>query len=224
MTTRKGKIGGLPREIREELNDRLLDGQLAPQILPWLNSMAEVQSRLASRARNREEVAEITDGNLSEWRAGGFAEWIQDAKVRNMAKLCERMADATGQPLESLVRKVWTGKMLEAIETLASEEELTDEDGNSQGRDFSKAFLQAGSTIASISAAAQREAEHKDKTRQKDLDLGLRKIIVARKFVEFYDDKRALELAESAKADDRNLPALADYLLGTPDLDRLKNQ
>lgn len=57
MTTRKGKIGGLPREIREELNERLLDGQLAPQILPWLNAFPEVQSRLAARARAGEEVA-----------------------------------------------------------------------------------------------------------------------------------------------------------------------
>lgn len=223
MTTRKGKIGSLPREIREEINERLLDGQLAPEILPWLNALPAVRDRLAGRPRaGSGEVAEITDGNLSEWRAGGFREWLEDGKVRAMSTLVDRMADAAGQPVESVLRKVWTGRMLEVIESLASAEELTDDDGNSQGRDISKTFLLAGSTIATISAAAQRETEHKDKTRQKDTDLGLRKIVVARSFVKFYDDAKARDLAESARSDDSQLPLLADYLLGVPDLERLK--
>jgi hypothetical protein len=144
-------------------------------------------------------------------------------KVRSLAKLCDRMADATGQPVESLVRKVYAGKMLEALESIAAEEDLTDEEGNDAGRGLSKTFLMAGSTIAGISTAAQRETEHKDKTRQKDTDLGLRKIMVARKFVEFLDDAKARDLAEKAKADDRNLPLLADYLLGVPDVERLQS-
>ena len=82
----------------------------------------------------------------------------------------------------------------------------------------------AGSTIATISSVAQRETEHRDKTRQTDLKLDLEKIKVARTFVKFVDDAKALELAEAAKTDDRNLPALADYLLGAPDLERLENQ
>lgn len=208
MKARKGKIGSLPREIREEINERLLDGQLAPEILPWLNALPAVRDRLAARPRAGDEVAEITDGNLSEWRAGGFAEWLDNAKVRAMSAMVERMADAAGQPVESVLRKVWTGKMLETVETLTSgDPEL---------------FLNAGKTIATISAAAQRETEHKDKTRQKDTDLGLRKIVVARSFVKFYDDAKARALAESARSDDSQLPLLADYLLGVPDLEKLK--
>ncbi len=208
MKARKGKIGSLPREIREEINERLLDGQLSPEILPWLNALPAVCDRLAARPRAGDEVAEITDGNLSEWRAGGFAEWLDNAKVRAMSDMVDRMADAAGQPVESVLRKVWTGKMLETVETLTlGDPEL---------------FLNAGKTIATISAAAQRETEHKDKTRQKDTDLGLRKIVVARSFVKFYDDAQARALAESARSDDSQLPLLADYLLGVPDLERLK--
>lgn len=221
---RKGKIAGLPREIREELNERLADGQQGPVILPWLNGLAEVRGRLAARARaDSGEVAEITDGNLSEWRAGGYQEWCQDAKVRNMAHFVTRLADASGQPPESLLRKVWTGKMLEIVEAMETEETLVDEEGGDAGRGVSKTFLMAGGTIATISAAAQREAEHRDKTRQTDLKLGLEKIKVARTFVKFVDDAKALELAEAAKTDDRRLPELADYLLGAPDLERLEN-
>jgi len=220
---RKGKIAGLPREIREELNERLADGQQGPAILPWLNALPAVRERLAARARADGEVPEITDGNLSEWRAGGYQEWCQDAKVRNMAHFVSRLADASGQPPESLLRKVWTGKMLEIVESLETEETLVDEEGGDAGRGVSQRFLQAGGTIATISAAAQREREHVDKTRQTDLKLGLEKIKVARTFVKFVDDAKALALAEAAKTDDRRLPELADYLLGAPDLERLEN-
>lgn len=225
MAARKGKIAGLPREIREELNERLADGQQGPVILPWLNGLAEVRGRLAARARaDSGEVAEITDGNLSEWRAGGYQEWCQDAKVRNMAHFVTRLADASGQPPESLLRKVWTGKMLEIVEAMETEETLVDEEGADAGRGVNQRFLQAGGIIATVSSAAQREREHTDKTRQTDLKLGLEKIKVARTFVKFVDDARALELAEAAKTDDRRLPELADYLLGAPDLERLANQ
>jgi hypothetical protein len=222
---RKGKIAGLPREIREELNERLADGQQGPAILPWLNGLPAVRDRLAARSRaDSGEVAEITDGNLSEWRAGGYQEWCQDAKVRNMAHFVTRLADASGQPPESLLRKVWTGKMLEIVEAMETEETLTDEDGEDAGRGVNQRFLQAGGIIATVSSAAQREREHTDKTRQTDLKLGLEKIKVARTFVKFVADARALELAEAAKTDDRRLPELADYLLGAPDLERLANQ
>lgn len=209
MTARKGKIASLPREIRQQLNERLLDGEFAPQILPWLNSLPEVKERLATRARAGEgEVPEITDGNLSEWRAGGFQDWCQDVKVRDLNTFVSRMADAAGQPPESLLRRVWTGKMLETAEKLSLENP--------------DAFMDLGKTIATISAAAHREEAHADKTRQTDTKLALEKIKVARAFVKFYDDARARELAESARSDDAQLPLLADFLLGTPDIERLK--
>lgn len=202
---RKGKIAALPKAVREELCARLLDGQLAPEILPWVNGLPEIRDRLAERWP---ELPEITDGNLSEWRSGGYRDWLQDRKVMEMAQLCERMADAAGQPPESLLRKVYTGRMLEMMETLEASEPAD--------------FIYAGEMIAKISIAAQREVEHRDKTRQRDTDLGLRKILVARKFVEFYDDARARELADNARQDDAQLPLLADYLLGVPDVEKLQ--
>jgi hypothetical protein len=39
-----GKIARLPHQIRHPLNERLLDGQKAKTILPWLNSLSEVRS------------------------------------------------------------------------------------------------------------------------------------------------------------------------------------
>lgn len=202
---RKGKIAALPKAVREELCERLLDGQLAPEILPWVNGLPDIRARLAERWP---DLPEITDGNVSEWRSGGYRDWLQDRKVMEMAQLCDRMADAAGQPPESLLRKVYTGRMLEMMETLEASDPAV--------------FLSAGTTISALSAAAQREVEHKDKTRQKDTDLGLRKILVARKFVDFYDDARARELADNARQDDAQLPLLADYMLGVPDIEKLR--
>jgi hypothetical protein len=71
-TTRLGKIARLPHSIREQLNLKLHDGLTAKSILPWLNSLPEVQAILAADFDNRP----ITKQNLSEWRQGGFRDWL----------------------------------------------------------------------------------------------------------------------------------------------------
>jgi hypothetical protein len=74
---RKGKIARLPRSIRDELNRRLDDGAQGVQLLDWLNSLPEVQRVLIDSF----EGHPITDGNLSDWKQGGFLEWqrLQEA-------------------------------------------------------------------------------------------------------------------------------------------------
>jgi hypothetical protein len=70
--TRTGKIARLPRQIREELNGRLRDGQQGKTLVNWLNSLGEVQSLLAREFRARP----ISEQNLSEWKRGGYQEWL----------------------------------------------------------------------------------------------------------------------------------------------------
>jgi hypothetical protein len=69
--TRTGKIARLPKNIREELNQRLDDGNQGARLVAWLNSLPEVQAVLA---RDFEGKA-ISEQNLSEWRKGGFRDW-----------------------------------------------------------------------------------------------------------------------------------------------------
>src|SRR6266581_8689373 len=71
-TTRIGKIARLPHSIREQLNLRLHDHQPHKTILPWLNSLPEVKAILAADFDNRP----ITKQNLSEWKQGGFRDWL----------------------------------------------------------------------------------------------------------------------------------------------------
>ena len=69
--TRRGKIGRLPRVIREELNRRLEDGESGRRLVAWLNSLPETKRVLA-----REFGGRVINGqNLSEWRRGGFQMW-----------------------------------------------------------------------------------------------------------------------------------------------------
>jgi hypothetical protein len=71
-TTRIGKIARLPHHLREQLNLRLHDHQPYKTILPWLNSLPEAKAIFAADFDNRP----ITKQNLSEWKQGGFRDWL----------------------------------------------------------------------------------------------------------------------------------------------------
>src|ERR1035438_7957478 len=51
--TRVGKIARLPREIREQLNHRLQDGEIGKRLVDWLNSLPEVKAVLAGEFNGR---------------------------------------------------------------------------------------------------------------------------------------------------------------------------
>ncbi len=70
--SRTGKIARLPHEIREQLNRRLLDGQSGPEIIQWVNELPQCRQMLAQKFRGRP----IDEGNLYEWRHGGYEEWL----------------------------------------------------------------------------------------------------------------------------------------------------
>ena len=93
----RGKIARLPREIRQALNERLLDGEPQSAVLTWLNALPEVRSRLATDFAGRP----ITKQNLSEWYAGGYAHWFAQRQlldgtqqlVENAAEVPPDLAD-----------------------------------------------------------------------------------------------------------------------------------
>ena len=80
MRARIGKIARLPGAIREELNRRLHNGALGKELVLWLNVLPEVQHVLANRFSGRP----VTEDNLSEWRRGGFQQWLlqEERRVR----------------------------------------------------------------------------------------------------------------------------------------------
>jgi hypothetical protein len=84
--SRNGKIARLPHDIREALNRSLDDNEQGPEILDWLNKLPETRSTLDLFFNG----ANITKQNLSEWRQGGFREWlIRDDLRRKAGELSE---------------------------------------------------------------------------------------------------------------------------------------
>ena len=86
--TRIGKIARLPRELRDQLNQRLLDGQPGQKLLAWLNALPEVQRVLAAEF----DGSAINAPNLSHWKAGGYEDWLTRRETLEQAR--ELAADA----------------------------------------------------------------------------------------------------------------------------------
>lgn len=104
--TRNGKIARLPKEIREKLNQRIENGDQGVRLVEWLNSLPEVVKVLESDFEGRP----VTDGNLTEWKNGGFRDWQsrQDARL-----LIEEWQSANGESAP-----VPTTELVEALTTL----------------------------------------------------------------------------------------------------------
>lgn len=119
--SRKGKIARLPLAIREELNRRLLEGQSGSKILPWLNELPEVKAALEEDF----EGLAVRDQNLSEWRKGGFAEWLTRREkldtTRELAQFAAELTKAGNGSLSDGAAAIAAGKLLEVLEGLGDE-------------------------------------------------------------------------------------------------------
>jgi hypothetical protein len=69
--TRRGKIARLPQPIREQINQRLQNGEEGKQIAEWLNTLPEVTSLMAAEF----DAQPINENNLSNWKLGGYRDW-----------------------------------------------------------------------------------------------------------------------------------------------------
>ena len=87
---RKGKIGRLPLTVREQLNLRIADGVETTPLLAWLNAQVETQEILRRDFASRP----VTPQNLSEWRQGGFQDWLHLQQRLDMARDMAEQADS----------------------------------------------------------------------------------------------------------------------------------
>ena len=87
---RNGKIARLPLHIRNELNKRLSDGDSGVKLVRWLNE--EVSFFLHNDSESRR--LRITVQNLSEWRQGGYQDWLRHMEARQFIQdLAERAGE-----------------------------------------------------------------------------------------------------------------------------------
>ena len=79
---RTSKITRLPETLREELNQRLRNGEPAHIILPWLNARPEVIALVEEHYGGNL----ISPQNLSDWNLGGYREWLTRQEMRESSK------------------------------------------------------------------------------------------------------------------------------------------
>jgi hypothetical protein len=75
--TRRGKIARLPDNIRQEINQRLFNGEPAKNIIEWLNDLPEVKQVLGEHF----DGDPVSASNLTEWKQGGYLEWKQQKNI-----------------------------------------------------------------------------------------------------------------------------------------------
>lgn len=115
----RSKISELPFGLRNELNERLRNGERGPQILPWLNAHPELVKR----------EMEINDQNLSNWRETGFREYVEKKEreegLKAQAEWAVRFAEVTGGAVSQGAVAIAAGRIMQRLET-ASDDELND--------------------------------------------------------------------------------------------------
>ena len=121
-----GKIARLPRNTRDELNRRIDNGEMGVRLVEWLNSLPEVKKVLETDFEGRE----ISEQNLTEWKANGYLAWQtqQDARARARelkVNAAELAAESGGELTHSLAILIaahyaaaldgWNGQMTEEM-------------------------------------------------------------------------------------------------------------
>jgi hypothetical protein len=97
MKTRNGKIARLPRMVRDELNQRLENGEPEGTILPWLNGLAAVQAVLTAGFGG----GPVKPQNLTNWRQGGYPEWLKEHEHRDLVRQVAQDAKEFGEEANS---------------------------------------------------------------------------------------------------------------------------
>lgn len=218
-TARRGKIASFPAAIREELNTRLFDGQRGPVILPWLNALPEVQRILDEQWGEQP----VTVQNLSEWRKGGYAEWLRQREwveeTRILSRFALELAQAGGSLAEGAAA-VAGGQILEKLEALRAKKSWG---GDGEGGKDGDAEELVGVVLA-LSKLRDSEAKMMAARTMKEklpIQQQLAEITVlkfqrdtARLFLKWHADRRAQEILESKESREVKMDRLVKLMFG----------
>lgn len=203
-TRRRGKIAQCPRAVREELNRRLDDGQQGPQILPWINSLPEVQKLLAEKFHGEP----ISDNNLSQWFKGGFLEWRRQQegveKTAALAELSVRIAKAAGGSIAEGALAVAGGKVLAELETAEGEGLLN--------------LVSGVSVLRARELEAEKVQIARHRTRQRDEAIALEREkfqrLAVKKFIDWAADQEAITKATGSDPEEVKMDWLLERMFG----------
>jgi hypothetical protein len=203
-TCRKGKIGSLPSDVRRDLNARMFNGEKGPRLLSWLNAIPSVQAILQEQWKSEP----VSSSNLSEWRSGGYQDYLrQQETVENTRALSQwalDLAKAAGGDLAAGPAAIAAGRLLSAIESADAED--------------------LDSIVSAISALRGNELKAKDLAIKEGKLVEDRRVNslaeqkfereTARLFLEWFEDKRAREIAESSDSKDVKMDRIIAAMFG----------
>jgi len=176
---RVGKVARLPAEIREQINRRLYDGQTGKQIIRWLATQ-----------KCDGHPADITDSNMTQWRNGGYQEWLksegQVEKIKDRAELAMRMAQAAGGSLPQSVVVRLAGQIDEQIDAL--------------GEDDYKKFTPVLSVLLEAESLRLKAIEVGQKGQTLDLLRQRYQRDTAKLFLKWYASQKAKDIADQPES------------------------
>jgi len=175
-----GKIASLPHAIRQEVNQRLLNGETAGQILPWLNENQGVQLILVDRFNS----AAVNEENLSNWRQNQYQDWLRkrekEQSIKTLSEYASRLATSAGSNMSAGAQAIATGKIMELLEASAFDDEtLPDVIG----------------ALTSLRQADLRQLQLDQRTRSLDLAEAKFQQETADQFLKWYDNEEAKRVA-----------------------------
>lgn len=151
----------------------------------------------------------VTPQNLSEWRVGGYKEWLDRREkvedTKSLAGFAAKMAEAAGGNLTDGSAAILGGKFLEALEAA---------DANTDLGAITKAIVSLRSTDLEARKATQRDRLLEQKERTVALAEKQFQIRTAETFLKFYEDKRAQEIAEGKGKRDAKVDQLRLLMFG----------
>jgi hypothetical protein len=121
--TRNGKIARLPKYIRDDLCRRIENGELGRELVKWLNGLSDVQEVLKEQFGGRA----VTEQNLSEWKLGGYPEWLRREETRLLVSSLTEQSDeldetADGQEISDRFAGVFAAELTRLAATLLEKE------------------------------------------------------------------------------------------------------
>jgi hypothetical protein len=98
-----GKIARFPAVVREELNQRLFNGEKCQQVIAWLNGLPAVQAVVNAEFAGQP----VTPCNLSNWKATGYKAWREIREMREAtAFLLREMPDMPEPERRALSKRI----------------------------------------------------------------------------------------------------------------------
>ena len=119
----QGKLQRAPYALRMELNRRILNGGLGPELIPWLNGEPEI----VRICRDYFQGEPVNDMNLSRYRNGAYQKWLDTHEEiegnRELAELALELAKVSDGNLSEGAAQLLAGQYMRALRTQTLDEE-----------------------------------------------------------------------------------------------------